>query len=182
LLEKRVNQKKFLLIQGSIIEEDVEAIVNPANENLAHGGGVAGLISRTGGDTIQTESNKKSPVKTGQAVYTTAGELPFKFIIHTVGPVWKGGSQNEASLLKSAIFSTLKLADRLGLKSVSLPAISTGIFGYPLKLAITIITSAIVNFLNRDSHLQEIHLCEYSREKSQEIKKIIEIYSRKGLE
>ena len=175
LFEKEFNNKKFMLIRNSIIEEHVDAIVNPANEHLAHGGGVAGLISRAGGPEIQKESYEKAPVPTGQSTYTTAGKLPFKYILHTVGPIWRGGNHDEPALLKSAVTTALQLADQLKLKSVSLPAISTGIFGYPLEPAINVIVGAIYEFLKSDStsFVQEIHLCDYSDEKSEEIKEII---------
>jgi len=174
LLEKEINSKKFILVENSIIEEDVEAIVNPANENLAHGGGVAGLISRNGGPEIQEESDQKAPVPTGHATYTCAGDLPFKYIIHAVGPVWRGGGGNENVLLRSAVLSALKQADDLNLKSVSLPCISTGIFGYPLKPALKVIVEAITTFMETDSSLCEIHLCEFSQNKALEIKDIIQ--------
>lgn len=176
ILEREINKRKFMLVRNSIIEEHVEAIVNPANEHLAHGGGVAGLISRAGGPEIQKESYEKAPVPTGQSTYTTAGKLPFKYILHTVGPIWRGGNEGESALLKSAVTTALQLADQLKLKSVSLPSISTGIFGYPLEPAVTIIVGAIYEFLKSDatSFVQEIHLCDYSEEKSAEIKGIIE--------
>lgn len=176
ILEKEINKKKFMLVRNSIIEEQVEAIVNPANEHLAHGGGVAGLISRAGGPDIQKESYEKAPVPTGQSTYTTAGKLPFKYILHTVGPIWRGGNEGESGLLKSAVTTALQLADQLKLKSVSLPSISTGIFGYPLEPAIQVIVGAIYEFLKDEStsFVQEVHLCDYSEEKSAEIKEIIE--------
>lgn len=161
------------MVENSIIEEDVEAIVNPANENLVHGGGVAGLISRSGGPEIQEESNQKAPVPTGHATYTGAGDLPFKYIIHAVGPRWRGGEGNEKVLLHSAVLSALKLADDLNLESVSLPCISTGIFGYPLKPALKVIVEAISTFMETDSSLCEIHLCEFSKHKASVIKDII---------
>lgn len=173
LLERKVNDKKFVLIKNSIIEEKTEAIVNPANEYLAHGGGVAGLISRAGGSKIQEESDAKAPIKTGQAVYTTAGKLPFRYVIHTVGPIWQGGNANEEKLLASAVRSALQAADKLGLKSLSMPSISTGIFGYPLDSAIKTIVKTILEFLEQESTLLEVHLCDYSEDKSQEIKEII---------
>lgn len=173
LLEKEINNKKFILVKNSIIEEKTEAIVNPANEHLSHGGGVAGLISRAGGSEIQRESNEKAPVETGRAAYTTAGKLPFKYVIHTVGPIYRGGNANEETLLESAVRSALQLAAELELKSLSLPSISTGIFGYPLKPAIKTIVKTIFDFLEQDSTLLEIHLCEYSEEKAREIKDII---------
>lgn len=173
LLEKEINNKKFILVKNSIIEEKTEAIVNPANEHLSHGGGVAGLISRAGGSEIQRESSEKAPVKTGGAAYTTAGKLPFRYVIHTVGPIYRGGSANEEKLLESAVRSALQLAAKLELKSLSLPSISTGIFGYPLDPAIKTIVKTIFDFLGQDSTLQEVHLCEYSEDKVREIKDII---------
>jgi len=174
LLEKEINNKKFKLVKNSIIEEKVEAIVNPANQHLAHGGGVAGLISRAGGPSIQSESNAKAPIQTGQATYTQAGTLPYKYIIHTVGPIYRGGTEGEPELLASAVTSALKVADRLKLHSVSLPSISTGVFGYPIQPAIKIITKAIFDFLDNESTLEEVHLVEYTQDKAEEIKAIIE--------
>jgi putative ATPase len=176
VFEKEFDKKKFMLVKNSIIEEKVEAIVNPANEHLAHGGGVAGLISRAGGPEIQKESDEKAPVPTGQSAYTTAGRLPFKYILHTVGPIWRGGNAGEPALLKSAVTTALQLAERLQLKSVSLPSISTGIFGYPLEPAVKIIVGAIYEFLASESaaYVQEVHLCDYSAEKVAELKEIIE--------
>ncbi len=176
LLERNVNNKRFYLVQNSIIEEKTDAIVNPANEHLAHGGGVAGLISRAGGPEIQAESNRKAPVPTGQAVATGAGKLPYKYVIHTVGPIWHGGGAGEEKLLASAVRSALEKAAELGLSSVSLPSISTGIFGYPLESAIRVIVSTILEFLGTNSSLEEVHLCDYSADKSRAIQAIIEQY------
>jgi putative ATPase len=176
LIEKEVNHKRFALVQNSIVDEDVDAIVNPANEYLSHGGGVAGLISRSGGPEIQRESNDKAPVKTGDATYTSAGRLPFRAVIHAVGPVWKGGGQGEPAQLRSAVDAALHLADQLQLKSISLPSISTGIFGYPLEDAVKTILEAIMAFLETDSSLEEVHLCEFSEEKALRIKQITDEY------
>ena len=173
LFEKGLNKKTFKFVLGSILEEPVEAIVNPANEQLLHGGGVAGLISRAGGDKIQKESHEKAPIRTGSATYTGAGKLPYKYIIHTVGPVYRGGGNNEAKLLGSAITSALETADELGLNSISMPSISTGIFGYPLEPAIIIITAAIYEFMKKSSSLDEIRLCEFDETKAYEIKKYL---------
>ena len=174
LLERNIKDKRFLLVHNSIIEEKVDAIVNPANEHLAHGGGVAGLISRAGGPAIQRESNEKAPIPTGQSTFTTAGDLPYKYILHTVGPIWRGGSANEPELLESAVSTVLHLAAELKLKSVSMPSISTGIFGYPLEPAIKTITGAIMDFLKKETSIVEVHLCDFSSEKAEEIKRIIE--------
>jgi putative ATPase len=174
LLERAINKKKFMLVKNSIIAEKVEAIVNPANEHLAHGGGVAGLISRAGGPEIQRESNQKAPINTGEATFTTAGTLPFKYVIHTVGPIYRNGSQGEPGMLASAVISALKVANQLKLKSISMPSISTGIFGYPLEPAVRIIVTAVFDFLAGETTLEEVHLCEYSADKAEEIKGIIE--------
>lgn len=173
MFEKKINGKYFRLVLGSIIEEPVEAIVNPANEQLLHGGGVAGLISRAGGELIQKESHEKAPVPTGSATFTGAGTLPYKYIIHTVGPIYRGGIHNEADLLKSAVFSALKTAAELNLRSISMPSISTGIFGYPLEPAIQIITRAIYEFMEDDTSVEEIHLCEFDNSKASAISAII---------
>ncbi|MEN8154864.1 MAG: macro domain-containing protein [Acidobacteriota bacterium] len=174
LVEKTINKKVFRLVLGSLIEEPVEAIVNPANENLYHGGGVAGLISKAGGPEIQTESIKKAPVKTGSASFTRAGKLPYKYIIHTVGPVYRGGLDNEPRLLASAVMEALKTADHLKLRSVSMPPISTGIFGYPLAPAIKIITETVFSFMETASSLEEVRLCEFERNKAENIRSIIQ--------
>lgn len=173
LLEKEIGNKRFILSQASLIEENVEVIVNPANEFLAHGGGVAGLISRAGGPLIQEESNKKAPIKTGEATFTSAGRLPFKYIIHTVGPIYNDGNHGEEKFLASAVKSALLQAKNLQVKSLSMPAISTGIFGYPVQPAIIIIVQTIIEFLEGESSLETVHLCEYSPEKANEIKEII---------
>lgn len=174
LLERNINERVFKVVRNSLIEESVQAIVNPANTHLAHGGGVAGLISRAGGPEIQRESFAKAPIATGQATYTGAGALPFQYIIHAVGPIYSGGGNDEEKLLYSAVYSALRLADQLQLKSVAMPAISTGIFGYPLEPAIKTIFRAINDFLQQSSSVQEVHLCDYTEEKSQAIKSIIE--------
>jgi len=173
LLEKEINRKFFRLVPGSIIEETSDAIVNPANEQLSHGGGVAGLIARAGGEKIRKESRTKAPVPTGSAVWTSAGKLPCKYVIHTVGPVYKGGDHKEPELLRSAVTSALEIAAELRLASISLPSISTGIFGYPLEPAIRIIVTAIFEFMEKDTSLQEIRLCEVDPAKAEQIRQII---------
>ena len=175
LFEKMINRKIFLLILGSIIEEPVDAIVNPANEQLAHGGGLAGIISRAGGEKVQRESDKKAPVPPGSAAFTSAGKLPYKYIIHTVGPVYRGGGNGEAEILESAIMSALKTADQLKMSTLAIPPVSTGIFGYPLEPAVRIIAGTVYTFMQEDSTLEEIRLCEFDRTKANEIKRILKI-------
>ena len=118
-------------VLGDITSAQVDAIVNAANTNLAHGGGLAGAIVARGGAVIQEESNRLAPVATGDAVATSAGSLPCRWVIHAVGPIW--GDGNEEASLRSAVRASLDRAAELGVASIALPAISTGIFGYPKK-------------------------------------------------
>ncbi|MBZ5588180.1 MAG: macro domain-containing protein [Acidobacteriia bacterium] len=129
LKEVRVGRGSIAVVVGDLTEERTDAIVNAANTALAHGGGVAGAIVRKGGPAIQAESNAKAPVPVGGAVATGAGRLPCRYVIHAVGPVW--GEGEEETKLRRAVESALATADQLGLTSVAIPGISTGIFGYP---------------------------------------------------
>jgi O-acetyl-ADP-ribose deacetylase (regulator of RNase III) len=116
-------------VLGEMTSEKVDAIVNAANSNLAHGGGLAGAIVARGGAVIQEESDKLAPVATGDAAVTSGGTLSCHWVIHAVGPIW--GQGNEERSLRSAVRASLDRAAELGAASVALPAISTGIFGYP---------------------------------------------------
>ena len=133
------------IIQGDIITEKVDAIVNAANEQLDHGGGVAWAISRAGGPKIQAESDawvrEHGPVSHAEPAYTGAGNLPCRYVIHAVGPVW--GDGDEDAKLAAAVRGSLWRADQLKLTSIALPAISTGIFGFPKERAARIIFAAI---------------------------------------
>lgn len=133
------------IVQGDLTEETVDAIVNAANAQLAHGGGVAAAIVRRGGYQIQQESNdwvrKYGPVGHDKPAYTSAGALPCRYIIHAVGPVWGEGNADEK--LASAVSGSLRVADELKLSSITMPAISTGIFGFPKERAAKIFFEAI---------------------------------------
>jgi O-acetyl-ADP-ribose deacetylase (regulator of RNase III) len=133
-------------VQGDITEEAVDAIVNAANEGLARGGGVCGAIHRRGGPSIAEECRRIGHCPTGGAVTTTAGDLPARFVIHAVGPVWRGGGAGEAELLASAYRSSLDEAVRVGARSVAFPAISTGIYGYPPEAATAVAVDAVRNW------------------------------------
>ena len=145
--------------RGDITDEKVDAIVNAANSHLQHGGGVAGAIVRKGGRVIQEESNKIGYLPVGSVAVTTAGSLPARYVIHAVGPVWGEGGENEK--LKSAVFNSLRKAQELGLKSMSIPAISSGIFGFPKKKCAEIIVKVIVEFFkeNSNSTLKVVNCC-----------------------
>lgn len=140
--------QRLQIVQGDLTEERVDAIVNAANANLQHGGGVAGVIVRKGGSEIQSESDAwvraHGPVRHSEPAYTSAGRLPSRYIIHAVGPVWGAGEEDEK--LAAAVKGSLALADRLNLRSIALPAISTGVFGFPKARAAQVIFRAIEGY------------------------------------
>ena len=127
---------------GDIAREDVEVIVNAANSGLRGGGGVDGAIHRAAGPTVMEECRQIGGCPTGQAVITNAGRLKAKKIIHAVGPVWRGGNKGEVDLLKSAYENSLALAKKSGLRTIAFPAISTGVYGYPIEEAARIALAA----------------------------------------
>jgi O-acetyl-ADP-ribose deacetylase len=157
--EIRISKEKIIrLIKGDITEQNVDVVVNPANSYLKHGGGVAGAIVRKGGKIIQTESDKIGFVPVGSSVITTSGELPCEVIIHTVGP--KMGEGNEDFKLSKAIHSCLLLASDNSYKSISIPAISSGIFGFPKDRCANILLDESIKFLqNNNTSLQMIEFC-----------------------
>jgi len=132
------------VVRADITREHVDAIVNAANERLAPGGGVCGAIHRAGGPSIATECAAIGHCPTGGAVVTGGGSLPARFVIHTVGPVWQGGRAGEPELLASSYRACLRVADEVGARSVAFPAISTGIFGYPLDAATDIAVDTVL--------------------------------------
>ena len=150
------------IVQGDITTEEVDAIVNAANEHLQHGGGVAWAISRSGGPAIQKESDewvqKKGTVSHARPAWTSGGMLSAKFVIHAVGPVW--GEGDEDTKLAEAVTGSLRVADELGLNSIAFPAISTGIFGFPKERAAKIILGAIEAYFqeNTSSGVQVVKL------------------------
>jgi O-acetyl-ADP-ribose deacetylase (regulator of RNase III) len=154
-----ISNKWMTLVQGDITEERVDAIVNAANSHLKHGGGVAAAIVRKGGSIIQRESDKIGFVKVGEAAITSGGELPAKYVIHAVGPRWGEGDEEEK--LKNAVLSSLKIADEYKLQSISMPAISSGIFGFPKGKCAEILISNIIQYMksNAGSSLSEIRIC-----------------------
>ena len=168
---------RLILIRfGDITQEHVDGIVNAANAHLQHGGGVAGAISLNGGPIIQQESDlwieKHGPVQHDSPAYTSGGELPCKYVIHAVGPVWGEGDEDEK--LAGAISGSLALGDRLGLTSIAFPAISTGAFRFPLKRAAKIILEEFRNYFEQNSGngLEQIHLVLFD-ERSLSVFKII---------
>jgi len=146
------NNNQIQVIYGDITCQKVDAIVNDANETLLGGGGVDGAIHSAAGKELEAACRKiyeeRGGCKTGNAVITTSGNLPAKFVIHTVGPVWRGGNQHESELLLRAYFNSLRVASENGIRTIAFPNISTGIYGYPKEQAAQIAVSAVVDFLN----------------------------------
>lgn len=159
MIEKSINQIRLRILKGDITEREVDAIVNAANNYLKHGGGVAGAIVKKGGSIIQEESDKIGFVPTGSAAITTAGTLKAKHVIHAVGPKWGEGDEEEK--LKSAVLSSLSLADSRNIKSISFPAISSGIYGCPKEMVARVMVSATLKYLmeNPSTNLEEIEFC-----------------------
>ncbi len=163
LVEKNLSTGQSLqLVQGDITVEDVDVIVNAANEHLQHGGGVASAISKKGGPAIQMESDewirKNGLVSHVHPAWTSGGLLPAKYVIHAVGPVWGRGSEDPK--LTDAVFGSLRLVDELNCSSVSLPAISTGIFGFPKERAARVIFGTIDKYFseNKSSAIRQVRL------------------------
>ncbi len=161
--EKKIGNTVLRLFYGDITGRDTEAIVNPANSSLSHGGGVAGIIVKKGGKIIQEESDRIGYCPVGGAVITSAGALKAKYVIHTVGPVY--GEGDEDNKLKKALISSLKLATEKGLKSISIPAISAGIFGFPKDRCAEILVSTAKNYLETsDTSLDLVEFCIFNQD------------------
>jgi O-acetyl-ADP-ribose deacetylase (regulator of RNase III) len=150
------------LVEGDITELEVDAIVNAANAQLQLGGGVAGAIRTKGGPSIQEECDRIGGTPVGTAVMTGAGHLRAKRVIHAVGP--RMGEGDEDKKLASAVRASLALADRRGLKSIALPAISTGIFGYPIDRAARVMLTEIQRFLQGGTKLERVVICLHGEE------------------
>jgi O-acetyl-ADP-ribose deacetylase (regulator of RNase III) len=174
--------KVIELVQGDITRENTHAIVNAANSELLPGGGVCGAIHRAGGPAIAEECSKlrqeRGSVATGQAVATSGGRLPARYVIHTVGPVWSGGKSGEPRLLASAYRESIRLADELGLKSIAFPAISTGIFGYPLREATEIAVQTVREALRVTQNVSTVRFVVFDDEALQAYSQLLKSQPR----
>ena len=161
---------RVVIKAGDITVEKVDAIVNAANSSLMGGGGVDGAIHRAGGPEILKECKAlregqyREGLPTGQAIATTAGNLPADYVIHTVGPVWRGGSQNEEELLAGCYMNSLKTAVEKGCESVAFPAVSTGVYGFPKKKAAVAASRAVKEFLKGDETIKKVVFMFFSNE------------------
>lgn len=161
-MEVNIGNHILELVEGDITEMETDAIVNAANAQLILGGGVAGAIKRKGGPEIQKECNKIGGTFVGGAVITTGGNLKAKHVIHAVGP--RMGEGNEDQKLKNATLNSLKVADKNSLKSISFPAISTGIFGFPIHRCAEIMLETTIDYLKGQAGLTRVVFCLFGRD------------------
>lgn len=163
-----ISKTKLTLIQGDITAQETDAIVNAANSSLMGGGGVDGAIHRAGGPQILQECmkirEKQGGCDTGEAVITTGGKLSARYIIHTVGPVWRGGDSDEPALLANCYRNSLRLAVENGIKTISFPSISTGVYGYPVEKASLTALKTVMEFLQSSDALDEVVFVLYDNQ------------------
>ncbi len=179
--EFKVGKATLRLIRGDITEMETDTIVNAANSSLMGGGGVDGAIHRKGGPKILEECKRiratewPQGLSTGKAVITGAGNLKARHVIHTVGPIWRGGNRGEPGLLAQAYQNSLRLAVAKGLKTVAFPSISTGAYGYPIEDACRVALEAVKKFLEKEDSLDEVIFVLFSES-------LFEVYADKAEE
>jgi O-acetyl-ADP-ribose deacetylase (regulator of RNase III) len=163
--QTKIGKTELRLVVGDIADQDTDAVVTAAHWKLNKGTGTDGTIHTKGGPKIYEECQRIGGCPIGDAVITTGGNLKARHVIHAVGPVWRGGDEDEPKLLASAYRRSLQVANENGLKSISIPSISTGAFGFPIRLAAPVALQTIVDFLSREKHgLQEVRMVLYTRE------------------
>jgi len=177
--EFQVGKAKVCLIHGDITDMDTDAIVNAANSTLMGGGGVEGAIHRKGGPKILEEckrirkTERPEGLPTGKAVITSGGNLKAKYVIHTVGPIWRGGNSGEPELLADAYRNSLKLAATKGLETIAFPSISTGVYGYPIEKACQIVLKTVKEFLEKEDHIAKVVFVLFSAHDFEVYKKTV---------
>ncbi len=169
-----MKKKRVELIKGDITLLDVDAIVNAANNSLLGGGGVDGAIHAAAGPDLLTECEKLNGCETGQSKITNGYRLKAKHVIHTVGPIWRGGFQDEHSLLASCYQTCLKLAKEKKIKTLAFPGISTGAYGFPLDLAALIAVTETKRFLNKNSYPERVIFVTYGDDNYETYRKLMD--------
>lgn len=162
-MNSQATPERLILTEGDLTQQTVEAIVNAANPSLLGGGGVDGAIHRAAGPELLAECRTLGGCATGQAKLTRGYRLPAKWVIHTVGPVWRGGTRGEAELLASCYRHCFALAEQHGLRTVAFPSISTGVYGYPMELAARIAIGEAKTFLETNSTVEQVRLVCFGR-------------------
>lgn len=179
IAHKAVGSGRIFVVRGDLTRQRVDGIVNAANEHLAHGGGVAAAIVRTGGRVIQEESDQwvrdHGPLGTGDAAVTTGGALQASHVIHVVGPRYRSGADNEG-MLRTAVVAALDAAESVDLHSVAMPAISAGVFGYPRDEATRVIADAVAEWFGgrEEGHLREVRLVGFDRDAADDFAEAVE--------
>lgn len=172
---------RITLVQGDITKLKVDAIVNAANSSLMGGGGVDGAIHRAGGPAILEECRQiiawQGRCETGDAVITTAGNLSARFVIHTVGPVWHGGNNNEADLLENAYLNSLNLALENDIETIAFPNISTGVYSFPKEKAAEIAIKTITKFLSENDQIRKVYFVCFDDENYELYKRLLNLNS-----
>jgi len=161
-MDVAVNHTVLTALQGDITHVRADAIVNAANSSLLGGGGVDGAIHRAGGPAILEECRALGGCPTGEARITTAGRLPAQYVIHAVGPVWRGGAAGEADQLRGAYTYALRLAEEYGVTSIAFPAIATGIYRYPLAAAAALAVDTVAQHVRHTTSLRRVLFVLYS--------------------
>jgi O-acetyl-ADP-ribose deacetylase len=177
-----INQRKLSLVRGDITKQLTDAIVNAANSSLMGGGGVDGAIHRAGGPAILEECKRivawQGRLPAGKAVITTGGNLPAKYVIHTVGPIWRGEGNRESETLASAYRESLKIAEEKKLKDLAFPSISTGAYGYPVDDAADVAINTVISFLKKEAiSVMEVIFVLFDAYTLQAYRNALDIYS-----
>ena len=163
-MEVKTGKATLVLKRGDITKEKADAIVNAANRTLLGGGGVDGAIHRAGGPAILEECRTLGGCETGDAKITTGGKLPARHVIHTVGPVWSGGSRDEPDKLASAYRRSMEVASENGVKTIAFPSISTGAYGYPIEKAADIAVKTVAKYLEEHHDIERVTFVLFSDE------------------
>ena len=162
-MEVKIGSSTLELVEGDITRQDTEAIVNAANTALRPGGGVDGAIHRAGGPAIEAEGRRHGGCPTGEARITTGGNLKARYVIHTVGPVYRDGFHREPDLLASCYRESLKLASAKGIKSLAFPSISTGVYGYPMADAARVALKTVTDYLAHHPEIERVRFVLFGR-------------------